>query len=163
MRAHAHLLKLAGAGAAALLTLSLPAAAQEAAFAPRAEPPAPSAEEGVSKAELMAQAGGRVVVYVDGEGLPYGEEYFDPNGLKVIWRYLDGGCQEASWTAEGSLFCFAYDSPSCWRVRGDEEGLGEWTAHLVSPDEDRGQWVRMVGFEERKLQCDADFIAMAQP
>ncbi|WP_018633138.1 hypothetical protein [Neomegalonema perideroedes] len=159
--------------AAGVLAFAAPAFAQEPEEDPRVEeapyedaveaPPSPSPEEALDKAAFMARASGKVVVYADPMGLPYGEEYFDPNGRDVTWRYVDGGCQKASWTAQGSLFCFAYDEPSCWRVRG-EEAEGEWTAHLVrSSSGEAGQWVRMVGFEDRSLQCAPDFVAMAEP
>lgn len=143
---------------AALCACAASASAQEA-----AAPAMPTPLEAATKAELMAQAGGRVAVYLDSEGLPYGEEYFNPNGREVVWRYLDGSCQTASWTARGTLFCFAYpDSTSCWRVRagGPDE---EWTAHLVEPAADQGLWVRMVAFENRKLHCAPDLVSMAAP
>ncbi|MDD2868146.1 hypothetical protein [Neomegalonema sp.] len=171
MRARSHLLK--PIFAACLLAVGSSAFAQD--EDPRVEealpgelveaPPMPSPEEALSRAELMARASGKVVVYEDAMGLPYGEEYFDPNGREVTWRYLDGGCQTASWTAQGSLFCFAYDEPSCWRVRAGDDPQGEWTAHLVTGASDgyTEQWVRMVRFEDRRLQCEPDFVAMLRP
>ncbi len=130
---------------------------------PREDPATPSPEEALTKAEFMARAGGKVVVYLDAEGLPYGEEYFDPDKDEATWRYLDGGCQTAAWAARGSLFCFAYDQPSCWRVRAGEDPTGEWTAHLISPREQAPQWVRMARFEARRLHCDSAPIASRAP
>ena len=174
MPSHAHLMTMGLRAALLICALSAvgsPAAAREgAAEDPRVEEydgaldvdaiPPPAPEEALTKDEFMERVSGKVIVYVDPEGEPYGEEYFDPDQDRVTWRYLDGGCQSADWTAEGSLFCFNYDERSCWRVQARKGG---WTAHLIEADGSSGQWVRIARVENRRLDCAPELMSLLPP
>lgn len=92
---------------------------------------------------------GRTLHYSDESGY-YGSEHFDVDGSTVTWRYVSGECQSAEWFVIKGLFCFTYDVPSCWRVRGGER----MSATLILlPDDAEGHVVYVDEIVAEPLDC----------
>lgn len=105
---------------AALLSVSLPALAEE-----PATPPAMPSGAPMSAEEFDAYTLGHTLSYAV-QGTPYGIEQYLPD-RHVRWTFIGDQCQDGIWYEKDGNICFVYDyDPSneqCWTFYVEGNGL----------------------------------------
>ena len=115
-------------------------------------------------AEEVLMNGEDFGAYVDGQtvtyardGRVYGMEQYLP-GQKVIWRQIDGACEEGVWYVRDGLICFDYGDGiplQCWQFFRDGARLG-----ARADGDPQGLWLYEVRRSAEPMQCPAPYLGV---
>lgn len=110
------------------------------------------AEEPMNSQEFDALSNGWTLYFEDDSGAYFGAEQYLGNG-RTVWRPRNGGCQWGEWYEAEDQICFLYkgQSPSCWRLYAEGEGMRAESADQNAEDR---LTLRMINRDGRSLNCE---------
>ncbi|MBE3640612.1 hypothetical protein [Mangrovicoccus algicola] len=134
------------------MTSPMPAGLLLAALA--ALPGTGQAAEAMSGAAFGAYVGGKTLTYAH-DGVVYGMEQYLPQG-RVIWRHVDGPCEEGVWFERDGQICFDYGDGiplQCWQFVEEGGRLG-----ARSQSDPSGTWLYEVRRSSEPMDCPAPYL-----